>query len=63
MDSGERVPRHQIHPARDLATNIGTSLVSTDRMWRGWLVAAKLAAFVPQDGQVCVVDRRRGVSL
>jgi hypothetical protein len=62
MDSGERVPCHQIHPAK-LATNIGASLVSTDRMWRGWLVAAKLAAFVPQDGQPCVGDRWRGVSL
>jgi hypothetical protein len=62
MDSGEKALCHQIHPAK-LATNIGASLVSTDRMWRRWLGAAKLAAFVPQDGQPCVGDRGRGVSL
>jgi len=56
MDSGEKVLCHQIHPAK-LATNIGASLVSTDRMWRRWLVAAKFAAFAPQDGQPCIGDR------
>jgi hypothetical protein len=62
MESGEKIPCHQIHPAR-LATNVGASLVSTDQMRRRWLGAAKLAAFVPQDGQPCVGDRRQGVRL
>ena len=59
MDFGEKVFCHQIHPAK-LATNIGASLVSTYQMWRRWLVAAKLAAFVPQDGRLDVGDRWRG---
>ena len=62
MDSGEKVLCRQIHPAK-LATNIGASLVSTYRMWRRWLVVAKLAAFVPQDVRLDVGNRWRGVSL
>jgi len=62
MDSGEKVLCRQIHPAK-LTTNIGASLVSTYRMWRRWLVVAKLAAFVPQDVRLDVGNRWRGVSL